>query len=236
MKKIAAAAMAALTAAVIGITAPAAFAHTSGLGVAAVCNTQTGMYDVTWTVGPTTNLDLSPAITQSDRVAIPASTKLTSASTNFKESIAGTATSVSAAITVLWTNEESHVYQASTTLDGKCVKPTPPPAPVCPDGYNSAGSSNGVLLCTRTVTNTNTVTNTVYGKPSCPAGSTQSAAGEGYVVCQLPPVITPPPPPVTITKIVRTPGKTITIVRIRWKTVVHVRVVKICHKTGPGKG
>lgn len=36
----------------------------------------------------------------------------------------------------------------------------PPPAPVlnCPDGYQSAGSMAGVLLCERTITNTRVVT------------------------------------------------------------------------------
>ena len=53
------------------------------------------------------------------------------------------------------------------------------------------------MLCTRTVTVTNTVTNTVevpgptqtvvqtvYGNPLCPVGTTEVSRGQGMVVCQ----------------------------------------------------
>ena len=52
------------------VLAPAAFAHSSGLAVTAVCNTATGNYDVTWTVGPTDDLDKAPKITASSNAAI----------------------------------------------------------------------------------------------------------------------------------------------------------------------
>jgi hypothetical protein len=78
--------------------------------------------------------------------------------------------------------------------------PQPPPQGHCPEGYSEdSGSTPKVLLCTRTVTVTNTVTNTVevpgptqtvvqtvYGNPQCPAGTTETSRGQGMVVCQTP--------------------------------------------------
>jgi hypothetical protein len=62
---------------------------------------------------------------------------------------------------------------------------TPPPPGQCPEGTTPV--STNPLVCLKTVTNTvtNTVTQTVtvYGTPTCPAGSTQTSSGPGYVVC-----------------------------------------------------
>lgn len=224
-----------------------ASAHTSGLTAAAVCNTQTGLYTVTWTVGPTTDQNLSPKVFASNRAVIAVGSPL-GVSTDFVESIPGSTTTVSATITVRWSDNFKDERSATLTLSGTCSKPTPPSNPKCPEGYTPAGTSDGVLLCTKetikTVTNTVTNTVTVWGKPTCPTGSTQTAAGDGYVVCQLPPVVTPPPPPVTVTKIVKvkvyvnkwhTRWRT-KIVKVKWCPVPKPPVCKTTAHSGCGKG
>jgi len=64
----------------------------------------------------------------------------------------------------------------------------------CPEGTKQI--SDSPLTCekdvTNTVTNTVTQTVTVYGSPSCPAGSTQTSSGPGYVVCNTTTTVTAP--------------------------------------------
>ena len=64
------------------ILAPSAFAHLSGLTVTGTCNPATGKYDLTWTVGPTTDTGLAPFIAASNRTAIPVNTLLPTTPTN----------------------------------------------------------------------------------------------------------------------------------------------------------
>ena len=106
------------------VLAPAAFAHNSGLSVSATCNTSTGKYDLTWTVGPTDVLNLSPVISASNRTAIPVGTALTTANKTFTESVAGTTTSISATITITWTDGFTRTYTRPLTLAGNCVQDT----------------------------------------------------------------------------------------------------------------
>lgn len=125
--------------------------------------------------------------------------------------------------------------------------PPPPPQGKCPAGYSQdAGSTSGMLLCTRTITNTNTVTmlgptqtKTVYGNPQCPSGTTETSRGQGYVVCEVP----GPTQTIIKTKVVyghpECPARfkqsrrgkgfvacTRTVVRNHVRTVIKVRVVK----------
>ena len=107
------------------VLAPAAFAHTSDMSVTAVCNTATGQWDLTWKVGPTTNLSDTPKITASNRTAIPVNTFLTTQNTAFTESVAGSTSSVSAAITITWIDDNTVQHEsASKTLTGGCVQDT----------------------------------------------------------------------------------------------------------------
>src|SRR5262245_2958900 len=105
----------------VGVLAPSAFAHNSGLSVGAVCNTATCQYDVTWTVGPTDYLNYSPEISSSNRAAIPVGTALTTANTTFTESVPGSTTSISASITVKWTQDNYTVNLTKLLqLAGNC--------------------------------------------------------------------------------------------------------------------
>jgi uncharacterized repeat protein (TIGR01451 family) len=104
------------------LVVPAAFAHNTSLSVAGVCNAQTGKYDVTWTVGPTTNLDTLPKILESNRASIPVGSAL-GASTTFTESIAGNSTSVSATIKTRWSDNVQDTDTAGTELAGNCLPP-----------------------------------------------------------------------------------------------------------------
>lgn len=107
------------------VLAPAAFAHSSGLSVSAVCNPVSGQYDVTWTVGPTDVLEYSPRIEASNRAAIPVGTALTTTNEEFTESVSGSATSVSASLTVKWAQDGFAVSLSSTLqLGGDCVRDT----------------------------------------------------------------------------------------------------------------
>jgi uncharacterized repeat protein (TIGR01451 family) len=106
------------------VLVPAAFAHDSGLSVAATCNTSTGNYDVTWTVGYTDFRNLSPKIAASNRAAIPVGTALVVPNTPFTESVAGTTTSISATITVTWSDGVTKTYTKALNLAGNCVQDT----------------------------------------------------------------------------------------------------------------
>lgn len=194
MKKVAL--LAALMAVIAVIAAPVASAHTTVLTVVATCHEETGTYTLVWTL-TSSNLDTSPKVTASDRAAIPVGTDL-GATTTFTEVVSGSTTSASAAVEVHWTDGVDHIATASTGTLAGCSVPTPPPLPVCPPGYSPNGSSNGVLLCTQTITPP--APPPVFGKPVCPAGSTQSAAGDGYVVCTITTPAPPPPPPTTVIK------------------------------------
>jgi hypothetical protein len=65
-----------------------------------------------------------------------------------------------------------------------------PPSGSCPEGTTVI--STNPLVCLKTVTNTVTQTVTVYGTPTCPAGSTQTSSGPGYVVCNTTTTVTAP--------------------------------------------
>lgn len=193
MKKVAL--LAALMAVIAVIAAPVASAHTTVLTVVATCHEETGTYTLVWTL-TSSNLDTSPKVVASDRAAIPVGAAL-GATTTFTEVVAGTTVSASAAVGVHWTDGVNRSATASTGPLAGCSVPTPPPLPVCPPGYSPNGSSNGVLLCTQTITPP--APPPVFGKPVCPPGSVQSAAGDGYVVCTIT-TPAPPAPPVTVIK------------------------------------
>jgi hypothetical protein len=133
-------------------------AHTTGFTVSAECNRSTGEYDLRWIVGPTSNLNLSPKINASNNTAIPVGASLDQM-TEFKQSISGDSTSASSTITTKWSDNFTQTKTASIELPGDCVKP---PNAKCPDGFTSAGMSNGVLLCTKETHTTNTVEKIVY--------------------------------------------------------------------------
>jgi hypothetical protein len=124
-----------------------ASAHSSTLTVSAVCNTETGKYDISWTVNPT-NLNLSPKIFASDRSAIPVGAAVPAV---FTESIAGNSNSVSASITVRWSDNFKSYPTASTELAGNCRPPvtppvTPPTPPRPPDRQGFCDTATGEYL------------------------------------------------------------------------------------------
>jgi hypothetical protein len=225
------------------VFAGTASAHTTGFSASAECNTQTGKYDLKWTVGPTSDQNLSPKIFASDRSSIPVGSTL-GTSTDFTESVPGNTTSVSANITVRWSDNFKQDKTTNLSLDGNCKTP-PPPNPKCPEGYTAAGTSDGVLLCTKetikTVTNTVTVNvpgPTVYVDKivfgTCPSTTTLAQTPTGPVC------LTPSP---TITVIQRVPYK---VTVVKWHTRNHTKVVRIkwcpvppvckTNCSGPGKG
>ena len=124
----------------------AALAHHTSLTARADC--VNGVYNVTWTLGPTTDLDKSPKVLESNRSAIPVGTAL-GASNTFTESVAGSTTSVNATVKTRWSNGVTDTDSFTLLLGGSCK---PPQTPVCPPGYTPAGTSQGVLLCTRETT------------------------------------------------------------------------------------
>jgi hypothetical protein len=68
------------------------------------------------------------------------------------------------------------VYCTAATTDEN----PPPTTPQCPEGYTSAGMSGDVLLCTKETV----VTQTVFGTPTCPSGtSPEGPAVDGAIVC-----------------------------------------------------
>lgn len=181
--------------------APVALGHHSALSVSKTCNTQTGQYDLVWTVGPTTDLDKAPKVDASNRAAIPVGTALPSLKT-FSESIPGTSTSVSATIKVKWNNGVTDTRTAATELPGNCLPP-----PVCPEGWTPAGSSNGVLLCTKeTIREVPVETIKTVEVP----GPTQTVYVDKVV---------------EVTKDV--PGPTVTVTKVQWKTKVVNKVHKV---------
>ena len=112
------------------ILAPSAFAHNSGLTVTGSCNAGTGKYDLIWTVGPTTDTGLAPFIAASNRAAIPVDTLLPTTPTNaskqgFPESVSlGSGASVSAMITVGWSDRYRSDQTATFTAPGPCAQDT----------------------------------------------------------------------------------------------------------------
>lgn len=210
MKKFTVLTLAVALVALVAVTS--AFAHTSAMSVTAACNTTTGLYDVTWTVGPTTDLTKAPKVFASNRTSIPVGSAL-GASTDFKESVAGTSTNVSAAITVKWSDNVTGTPTASLALAGSCKKDVP-----CPEGFKDGGVTNGVRLCTKETTTTVTVPGptvtvpgpTVFGHPNCTPPAKEIARADGSVTCQ-----------VTVTKIKIVPK-------------VKIRKVLYCPKTAPG--
>lgn len=93
-------------------------------------------------------------------------------------------------------NSAGQTIWANDCNPPKPPSPPPPTSGGCPPGYSKdPGSSDKMLLCTRTVTNTvtnnvpvpgPTQTVTVYGNPQCPAGTTELSRAQGAVVCQGP--------------------------------------------------
>ena len=112
------------------ILAPSAFAHNSGLTVTGSCNPATGKYDLTWTVGPTTDTGLAPFIAVSNRTAIPVNTLLPTTPTDasikdFPESVSLAAgSSASATITVGWSDGYRADQAAAFTAPAPCVQET----------------------------------------------------------------------------------------------------------------
>ncbi len=148
-----------------GVAAPAAFAHNSGLGGSATCNTATGMYDITWTVGPTDYFSYTPKISASNRNAIPVDTALTSQYKSFTESVAGNTTSVNASITVKWTRDNyTRSYSKTITLPGTCTAPKKDPS-VATIIHNSAHSEVLTVVKGTTVHDSAVVSGS-YGTPS----------------------------------------------------------------------
>ncbi len=138
--------------------APLAFGHSSALTVSKACNTQTGNYDLTWTL-TATDLEKLPKVTASNRVAIPVG----SSPGVFLESVPGNTTSVSASLTVRWNNGVTSTPTASTTLEGTCHAPTPDP--VCPEGYVRQGETKPVLCLKETTTTVTLYVDKPYGVP-----------------------------------------------------------------------
>lgn len=115
--------------AVAALVVPAiASAHTSGLVLHGVCNTQTGNYDLTWTVTPT-DQSKAPKIFASNRASIPVGATVPAA---FTESIAGTSTFVSATVTVRWNDNVKSSPSAGMEFDGNCKPPVIPPVTPSP--------------------------------------------------------------------------------------------------------
>jgi len=109
---------------------------------------------------------------------------------------------------------------------------SPPPPGQCPEGTTPV--STNPLVCLKTVTNTvtNTVTQTVtvYGTPTCPAGSTQTSSGPGYVVCNT--TTTVPAPAGTCTEGTPVPGSNPVVCKV---TVTKVVIKKVPVKAKPKK-
>lgn len=198
--------------------AASAFAwHANNVVASATCDASNGVYNVSATI--TQNSSYPGAFVKS-----------------ISPSTFSGSTSGSQHVTVVlgWPNStDTQVWNLTVNLDGKCTKPVTV-IPSCPDGYTSDGLQNGVLLCTRTVTNTvtQTVTNTVtvYGTPICPSGDTMLAQGQGYVVCQ-PPIsqnIVKVPVKVTQVKVVyKTKTKIVYRIKYRIKTKVVTKLVVV---------
>lgn len=164
MKKKLAAVLVVIVAAFVMVAA--AVAHNGALAVSATCNTQTGNYDVVWTVTADTAGQGPIKIFASNRASIPVGT-VTGTSKTFTESVAGTTTFISAAITLRWDHDGFKANgSASKELAGNCKKPTPPPPP-----YDACPNLEG-------------------NQATVPAGLIKDAQGN----CVTPPV-TPPPPP-----------------------------------------
>lgn len=166
-----------------------ASAHNGNLTVSATCNSQTGQYDVTWTV-TATDTNKAPKISASNRASIPVNSALGS-STQFTESVPGSTTSVSANITVKWNDNFTDSESASKTLAGDCKPPTK-----CPEGYvKDDSSTEDVLVCTRTVEKIVEKIVYQYGNPKCPEGTVaEGEAVEGAIVCIKEKVVPPPTP------------------------------------------
>lgn len=145
--------------------APGAFAHTKAFTLVKDCNTETGNYDLKWTVSAS-DQNLNPKISASNRASIAVGSSV-GASTVFTESIPGDSTSVSATITVKWSDNFTQNGTAGAELDGKCK---PPVEPNCPEGLTKIDydQETKVLRCKETVTVTRDVpgpTVTVTGPP-----------------------------------------------------------------------
>lgn len=208
--KVKALVVAAVVAAFLVVTG-SAFAHGKQFSVTKACNAETGNYDLKWTVSADT-LNLSPKISVSNRASIPVGSAV-GASTVFMESVPGTTTSVSAQITVRWSDNFVQSGSAATEMDGKCKLPPPPPE--CPDGLTKIdyNAETGVLRCKETVTVTRdvpgpTVTVTVPGPP---------VPGPTVTV-----YVDKPIPGKTIVKVVKVKGKTKYVYRVK------KRVVRVC--------
>jgi hypothetical protein len=201
--------------AVAAMFAGAASAHTTGLSVIAVCNHETGAYDVTWTIS-VTNISLDPKVFASTRPSIPVGAALGTV-TAFTETVDGTSTSLAATVTVRWGSDDyKATSSAAKTLDGNCQKP---PAPKCPPDYPiDLGVDHGILRCGKETVVTREVPGPspppiekiVFG--TCPSTTKEAATPFGPVCLTAAP---------TKTVYVNVPGKTKYI--DRW----HTRVVKI---------
>jgi len=115
---------------------------------------------------------------------------------------------------------------------GPCSPPQPPSTPVCPEGYDGAGVSNGVLLCTRTVTNE------VIKEVPGPTVYVEVPGPTVYVdkVIEVPgPTVTVPGPTTEVPgPTVYVPGATITVTKVKYKTKIVNRVkikTKVVYRT-----
>ncbi len=161
MKRLMLALTAALTLSVTAGVSVANAWHYQVVTATAKCDTTKGIYNVTVTASSPGYAN--PYAENVNPSTIDGSTK---GNVTVKGDIAWPGTS------------DTEPFSVTVTVDGSCTAPAPPPPPQCPSGYTQdAGSTSTALLCTKTVTNT------VYGTPSCPSGTNQTAAGQGFVVC-----------------------------------------------------
>ena len=113
---------------------------------------------------------------------------------------------------------------------GPCT--APPPPPVCPEGFTASGQSNGVLLCTKT----NTITNTVFvDRPVEKIVYVNVPGPTVYVEKTV--TVDRPVPGATVTKIVKVKGKTKYVykTKVKVKTVVKTKVAYGLCKMPNGK-
>lgn len=203
------------------VFASTASAHTTALTVTQKCGTVSGTHDLTWTFA-TSDIGKAPTVAVSNRASIPVGSPL-AASTSFAEVASGAG--ASATITVRWNDGFEKVVTASVVFTEDCIIEPPPNTPACPADFpENLGVVGGIQRCGKTTTTTvpGPAPPPVFGKPVCPPGTTQTSAGDGFVVCA-----SPPPPPTVVTKIVKVKVKG----PIRWRD--KIVKVKYCPKPKP---
>jgi hypothetical protein len=184
----------------IAAVSQASIQHTSTFTVTEACNAQTGKRDLVWTVTPT-NQNLNPKVSVSNRASIAVGSSVPA---SFPESIDGSSSNVSAAITVKWSDNYTQNLTASTHFEGTCK----PPVVNCPEGFvKDESSTDATLVCTKTVTVT--INHDVPGPP--------------YAV--------PGPPVPGPTVYVDVPGPTVYVKKLVKGKTIYVKVkqiVRVC--------